>query len=165
MIKYTAVFILLCTSILKLYSLYEDQPILEQYDPVTSIQYRTLMMGVGVVELLICAFILSGAGTTMSGYMLVFLAVCMALYRVFLIAFPSIGMCPCLGSLSLFEGNDFLTSIVLWVTVLYLFCAGVYLLFQGTGFGKVVVSANGSSQRNEYGYGEDPGVSQRSSEM
>lgn len=136
----TACSILLATGVAKLVSAFGVQPLLKQIDPVIGIQYRYLMIFVGVVELVAVILCLCSSSIRRRNEIIFCLACCFAAYRICLLAINQPPLCHCLGTFGeVLNIPAWLEHVLMLLSLLYLFvgsgtffCAQVYSRFVRT---------------------------------
>jgi hypothetical protein len=118
---YSTSALLFITGAAKLYSATGTVKILTATNPFFHLSYRSLMVGVGLVELAIAAYLLRGDSTKLKLWLVLWLSSNFIMYRV-AASFLQIRPCPCLGTLqSTLPFSKDLVDFVLKLVVVYFF--------------------------------------------
>lgn len=98
---YSSACILIVTAIAKLYTGTSSVKMLTAPDPLLHVNYRWLMLGAGVCELVVAAVLLLSRKDRLKYLSLFWLSLNFALYHIgyFLLGLPQ-KLCPCLGHLT-----------------------------------------------------------------
>jgi hypothetical protein len=93
-------FVFLVTGAAKIYFIFEPSRALDTLDPVFGFPFRSLAIGVGIVEIVVSTFCFFGPSLRMSLGLAAWLCTNLLLYRALLVVFDWRLPCHCLGSLT-----------------------------------------------------------------
>lgn len=119
---YSSATVLFITSIAKLVSIFGKAGILDQPDPILSIQTRTLLVAVAILEIGVCIFLFCSEKVFAKIASIAWLASCFLVYRLGL-ALVGSNECGCLGNLtdalhiSPQTANDILKALVAYLLI------------------------------------------------
>jgi len=125
---YSSAALLLLTAAAKLYSATGTARILTVVDPLIHLRYRTIMVGVGLLELGIALYLLVGRTPGWKPWVVFWLSSNFVIYRL-ANDLLHIRLCPCLGTIaSTLPISKGLVDFLLVASVLYLFFGSTYLV-------------------------------------
>lgn len=96
---YSAAAILIVTGVAKIVSALPQAKLLLVEDPIFRIQFRSLLLGVGVLEILVALFCITQRPSQRSVLLIAFFSYNFVLYRAGL-WWINYGICPCMGTLT-----------------------------------------------------------------
>lgn len=147
---YSASALLLLTAAAKLYSATGSVRILTATDPLLHATYRTIMIGMGLLEAAIAFYLLKGRSVMLKPYVIFWLSSNFMLYR-FANDWLHIHLCPCLGTVeSMLPFSKAQVDFFLMLVVLYMFFGSSYLLLSAwnrrLADSQAAASASGNQQ-------------------
>lgn len=127
---YSTAALLLLTAAAKLYSASGTVRILTATDPLLHLNYRHIMVAVGLLEAGIAVYLLKGHNVMAKTWLIFWLSSNFILYR-FGNAFLRVKLCPCLGTVAdTLPVTKAQVDFLLLATVLYMFFGSSYFLLR-----------------------------------
>jgi len=123
---YSTSALLLITGLAKLISVFGKANLLEVPDPITKIQFRYLLLVIGIVEIVIAVVCFLPRRTELKAALIALLATNFALYRIGLFLMHYHRPCACLGGLTDAIGIPSATADMIMKCILVYFLVGSY---------------------------------------